>query len=245
MWASASQSWAQATCHHRPLRQRNEPRVLNQTRAFQLISQKRDDKHFLLTLKNGYSKNINGYTVTQGLDTSTSARVSIEEDFIFGDKLIAPGETYVVRIPISEHAPASGSVYQQEQDINVAAVIFDDGTGDGDSNVIKRTKERRRGERIQLEHILPLFQAVLDSQDADLPAAVDNLESRIASLPKIAENELSPSVKSGLQGVKEMLLQAAQTLKRNSQRLSHLNLREELTKVTSHYEKVKAKLRDL
>lgn len=229
-----------------PLRQRTEPRVLNKTRAFRVVSQERDNQHFLLTLKNGYRKDITGYTVTQGMDTPSSAEVSIEEDFIYGDKVIAPGETYVVRIPISEQSPAPGSVPQQEQDINVAAVLFDDGTGDGDAKVIKKTKDRRRGERIQLERILPLFQAVLDAPDADLPAALDRLESRIALLPEVTGKEFSSSVKSGLQGGKEMLLQAAQTLRQNRQRLNNVAaLREDLIRVKSHYERVKDKLRNL
>jgi hypothetical protein len=236
---------ANAWSSHSPLRQSTNPRILNKTRAFEVVSQKRNGQHFLLNLKNGYSKNIIGYTVTQGADTPTSAEVSIEEDFIYGDKVIAPGETYAVRIPISEQQSSIGKVSTQEQDINVLAVMFDDGTSDGDSKSITKTKDRRRGELIQLERILPLFQAILDLPDADIPEALDRLESQIAALPEISENGLSPSARSGLKGGKEMLLPAAQMLRRNRKIMSTDYLRKELTEIKSHYERAIAKLRDL
>ena len=190
--------------------------ITNKTQALQVVNAEAVGGNLHLSLKNSFGKNITAYTVSVG-------NVKMEEDFIYSDRAITPGETYKTEIPI----PASGP------DTAILAVVFEDKSIDGDTEVAASIKDRRLGEKLQLTRILRLMR---DS------ANLDELKSKISALSETVETGLSPAVKSGLHNGKEDVLRAIQKLERRPPVAGAPEVQDSLSKLEEHYRRMADKL---
>lgn len=193
----------------------NSTQVQNKTNTVEVVSVTEQDSSYLLTLRNNSTKTINGYSI--GVDS----RSKLDVDLTIGEKVILPGGEF------KEFLPASKS--QAQPVINILAVLFTDGTSDGDSDVIADNRQRREGTKAQLKQFLPLLRAALASPvTPDLGA----LKKQIAELPGMAEHSPSPHFIKGMSRAKQDTVSTLDMLGANAP-----NTRKQLTLLVEDLEK--------
>lgn len=208
-------------------RQESAVRVENRTQSFQVVSTEQVGTDYVLRLKNGYGKAINGYSLGVG-----SGRIDTE--LTTGGRFVAPGETAEARVPVSSVERASKDSPSQPP-ITILAVMFEDKTSDGNPAAVAVLEHRRMGMKLQLERIIPLLHAALNSAEPVTPETLAKLKSRISSLPESAD--ALPAVASGaLHGTKELVMMEIQMVERDvepgkiSYRDALIQLKEKLVK---------------
>ena len=170
--------------------------IINETRL-QIYETKIDGDELQIAFKNMYSKNINCFLIGIGDET-------IRTEFAYIDKVIAPGAIYRQSYSLEEGKADS---------IRVLAVMFDDGTEDGDVKSLTEIKDERLGVKMQLESILTQLNKALALPDAEMYLALDRMESQLLSPQDNQQSGLSENVKLGLHGGKAYLLRIIQELK--------------------------------
>lgn len=208
--------------------------VVNMTQSFQVVSAVKSNNSFHLLLKNNYSKAINGYSV--GANPTSVQDI----DLTIGDSEIAPGDSTRAEVPIPDSQSVSGGVVSPQK-VYVFAVFFDDGSSDGDRLTINRTRQRRLGIKIQLNRILPLIQAALNSSDSDMPETISRLKSQILSLPEETETGQPAMVRSGLLSAKRTTLTEIQRIEEEV-KLGRIKYREGLIHVKANVERRSTRL---
>lgn len=214
--------------------QTNDLTIDNKTQAFQIISAIRDGETVQLSLKNGYSKAISGFTISSS-DTS-----GVQVDFTPADEVIAPGGIYNYKTSVA--SLQSSDSLSDKLTLRILSVVFEDGTSDGDHQAIADIKNRRLGEKIQLARILPLLRQALSSPDADRPTVLARLKSQITSLPVKPENGQPGEITGGLLHGKEYILRDIRALEQEQSEEGNVNLREKLNKIKERYERKAARL---
>jgi hypothetical protein len=147
--------------------------VKNNTRAFDVVSiEKTGMGDLQLVFRNGYEKKITGFQVTVG-----GARIQTEL-ILGGDEreFIIPGATYQKIYMAQEGLDRHG--------ITIRAVVFEDGSADGEPKFIEEIKDYRLGLKIERQRVLELLQGILALPDADMSVALEELEAKIPSLPQ-------------------------------------------------------------
>lgn len=210
--------------------QEDRPQITNRTSAFQPASLTEKDGDYILSLKNNYSKSINGYVIGIG------ARGKLTIDLTIGSRVIMPGDVAEERIPTS-NLRASSQAGTAHPSITILAVLFEDGTSEGATPAIAEIKERRAGTKIQLKRILPLIQNLLSSPGSAKLSNLSQLKEQIASLPDAAEEAASLHGRQGFRGAKDEALMHLQNLGQ-----SDTGLEEGLTRIKGVIEKRIARL---
>lgn len=214
----------------------NEIPVRNMTSALKVISIEKIDGGMLrLTLKNGYRKGINGVEFSM-------VNVGIHKELGFShENIIPPGGTCVIELPIQEHTDTDG--------IEIAAVIFEDGTADGNLEFVKPVEEQRLGERTQFKRALALIQKQLTEPNAETIEGLNSLESHLQSLPVHEGDGKRKDYEIGLEQAKKLLVvtiqmirerqnQSAQSLPNNQNNQPNISIRAELTILINEYKKI-------
>jgi len=171
-------------------------RVQNKTESLEVVNISQQDTLCMLTLRNVSPKAINGYSIGR------SSNSKLDVDLTIGDTTIAPGEEFKESIPISQS--------QGPPVINVLAVMFTDGTADGEAQVIAANQERRKGTRQELAHILPILRGALNSS---APGELSTLKIKVASLPEETASEVSPQVKNGRLRARQDIISKVEMMK--------------------------------
>lgn len=163
----------------------------NKTR-FEIINLERlIDKGFIVMhLKNEYQKPITGYKFSFGVSLEYVERQN---------KGILPGEV------IKEIQPLQLGL--DREGIKMLAVIFDDGSTDGDPHYINEIKQRREGAKYQATQTLYLLQAAANSQDTYLDNLLSKVESALAPLSRDEMDKLSPDKIAGINSIRYLTLQ--------------------------------------
>jgi hypothetical protein len=197
------------TTHKPAPTQENSPQVVNKTAAFQVVSLELNAARdaYLLTLKNGYGKNINGYSIGAGAS-------KLDVDLTGGERTIAPGDTAKESIPVSNLRAGSNET-QPQADVSVLAVMFDDGSHDGDERAIAMVRQRRLGAKLQLQRINAILESAIATSSGVTPDTIDNVRTQISALSVEPPAGQSPMLKSGLKSAKEDLLLEIDRLKQN------------------------------
>ena len=132
-------------------------RTLNRTDAFSVIKATRELNAFSLTLKNDSVKTITAFSI------SPAKEVTIIEEFIFAeaaDTGVKPNQvfskTYTVPSPL------------EPQLIEINALIFDDGTMEGDLSAARRIEDSRLGQQIQMRRAVKELQTYLTDRRTDV-----------------------------------------------------------------------------
>jgi hypothetical protein len=161
------------------------PRVQNKTRSFELTRARRNRDIDVagpeLSLRNGYDKNITAFAVSvNGLIVSPDFVYSESEDW----RSIAPGAVYTsgVGYAVRSVNPGVPVAAPRDFDINVLAVVFDDGSSDGDENAVASILFRRLQSKRILTHIIDLLDDDPNPFQTMDDTVLNELRSRISSL---------------------------------------------------------------
>ena len=178
----------------------NNVPIRNMTRAIRIISiEKIEGGSLRLTLQNGYDKWINGIEISM-------VNVGIHEELgSIREHNIPPGGTYELVLGIQEHTDTDG--------IEIAAVIFEDGTADGNLEFVKPVQEQRLGARVQYKRALALIQKHLAEPDADTAEGLDRLESQLQSLSVREESGKKIDYEIGLEQARNLLVVRMQSIR--------------------------------
>jgi hypothetical protein len=149
-----------------------------------------------VTFKNVYDKTITAFVVTTSIITPFS-QSTITEDFIANENsYIRPGGSYTNFFSVRELTEAG---------ITILAIIFEDGTGDGDAGEIRRIIETRTGIAKVYNYFQPKIREMLDSAaDNQKQESLESLKAQIIAFPRV-DNGMG-HVNSGVTDGKRELL---------------------------------------
>jgi len=144
---------------------------------------------YRIILRNQSNKNI----VALGWDVVAGGKVQLtaKPRGIDGQPLIPAGKEYWLTVAAPNRAQPTPGGYvptsPSDQEIDIKAAVFDDGTFEGDAEAAAVVLGYQAGEKMELPRLIPLLENALNSGDADLTNGLRNLESRISSVGSDAE----------------------------------------------------------
>jgi hypothetical protein len=180
---------------------------------------------------------------------------------IDGQPLIPAGKEYWLTVAAPNRAQSTLGGYvptsPSDQQIQIKASVFDDGTYEGDAEMAAAVKGYQAGEKMVLPRLIPLLEGALNSSNANLIEALRNLESQVSSVgtdanPKIVQtltSEFPQDRDARRSEIKATMEVTATTIKSNllkeihmleNERAESLNAdlyRTWLTKTRERYEK--------
>lgn len=214
--------------HARRGKQEINPPVANQTNAIEVVGVKVLDGSLQLSIRNSGSKNITWYKLLIG-------DMGLEAEFTYASQpVIAPGEVYTEQFPTNTGLATKG--------VSVLSVLFEDGTSEGDQQLVKKIKERRQGEKAQLTRFLNLLGTILDSPKEEHARGLNDLEARIMNFPEDQEERLTEHVRLGLRGGKSQALKFIRELQDEQAGRGGEPPREALTRLKRRCEEVIGRL---
>jgi len=214
---------------------------------------------YRIILRNQSSKNI----VALGVDVVAGGKVQLTSKprGIDGQPLIAAGKEYWLTVAAPNRAQPTLGGYvptlPSDQQIQIKAAVFDDGTYEGDAQTAAAVRGFQAGEKMVLPRLIPLLESALHSSNADLTAALRNLESQVSSVetdadPQIVQTltsefpqasdarrrEIKASMEVSATAIKSNLLKEIHTLQNEGAQSLNVDLyRTWLTKTRERYEK--------
>lgn len=214
---------------------------------------------YRIILRNQSNKNIDAL----GVDVVAGGKVQITSTprGIDGQPLIATGKEYWLTVAAPNRAQQIPGGYEptspSDQQIQIHAAVFDDGTYEGDAETAAAVRGYQAGEKMELPRLIPLLANALNSADADLTKGLRNLESQVSSVGSDAEPQMVQSLASKFpqasgsvsRAIKETMEFTATTIKSNLLKEIHTLQNEEsksltadlyrtwLTKTKERYEK--------
>jgi hypothetical protein len=174
-------------------------RMRNKTKAFFVVGAQIQGDSVQIEMRNGYDKPITAYQVLVG-DTR------IHRELLTNDnpRVISPGESVRELYPFYRKLESIGII--------VLAVLFDNHTGDGDPEFLKRLLEYREGMKIQREHTIDALQKLINTSDISVRSALYGIMSDISAIPEEEASSLPLYVRFGLKDERERLLLVIQNL---------------------------------
>lgn len=211
------------------------PRIQNKTHSFEVVQANSNPEAngcIQLSLRNGYRRNITAYVVTANRLISIIDFLYSEGDDQSG---IAPDAVHTRPVCVPKAIDPEIAATEGRQ-IFVQAVVFDDGTGDGDPEFIADILNRRRGSKIQLTRIIGVVKRVLNSGNTIDDNALEALKSEISSLT--TESQASVAESDSLRGQKDAALSLLNGLMRSGSR----DVRETIIRFKENCESLSARL---
>jgi hypothetical protein len=144
---------------------------------------------YRIILRNQSNKNI----VALGADVVAEGKIQMSSRprGIDGQPLIPAGKEYWLTVMAPKRAQPTPGGYVptslSDQEIQIKAAVFDDGTFEGDAETAAVVLGYQAGEKMELPRLIPLLDSALNSGDADLSKGLRNLESQVSSLGSDAE----------------------------------------------------------
>ena len=142
----------------------------------------------VLTLLNVSQKNISALEVNVPDQGHSQAAQSAS-----GRPLIRPGGTYQTEINLGSSGRETPQGFVPDPppaELVVGAVVFEDGSYEGDVKAAARMAARQKGRLVQFTRVLGLLQGALDAPPQAAPAALATLKSEVAGLRIDAEPSL-------------------------------------------------------
>ena len=153
---------------------------------------------YRIMLRNQSNKNIVGL----GVDVVVNGKVQITSKprGIDGQPLIAAGKEYWLNVAAPTRAQPTPVGYEPtsppDQQIQIKASVFDDGTYEGDAETAAAVRGARAGEKMVLPRLIPLLEGALNSSNANLTEALRNLESEVSSVATDADPQIVQTLTS-------------------------------------------------
>jgi len=213
---------------------------------------------YRIILRNQSNKNI----VALGVDVVAGGTVQLTSKprGIDGQPLIATGKEYWLTVAAPNRAQQTSGGYEPttpaDQQIQVKAAVFDDGTYEGDAETAIVVRGYLAGEKMELPRLIPLLENALKFE-GDLNEGLKNIEAQVSSVGSDAEPQIVQSLASKFpnpsgsvkRDLKETIEVSATTIKSNLLKEIHTLQNEEsrrlnpglyqtwLTKTKERYEK--------
>src|SRR2546430_5835189 len=150
------------------------PEITSKVASLSLITATREDPFIHIRLKNASEKSICALTYAYHKNGQ-----SVMLNFVIGEKpCIAPGEIYVV-----EYAFAPQSIFAR-QPVTFEAVLFNDGSGDGEEKKVKSLQDIFFRNRKELEHIIAILTAEIDATEIELVTHLVVLLNKLSETPE-------------------------------------------------------------
>lgn len=159
--------------------------ITNRTQAFSVIKAERGANEFSITLRNNSTKTVTAFSI------APSKGFTIVEEFVLAeisDIGIRPNALF------SKSYPSLTSI--QPQTIEVKAIIFDDGTAEGDTSSVRQIEDSRLGQQIQIRRAVKELQTFVAKGLGDVSEFKKSLSSALSSSDADTLNilaELKPS----------------------------------------------------
>ncbi|HXT65111.1 MAG TPA: hypothetical protein VN696_18860 [Pyrinomonadaceae bacterium] len=208
--------------------QLNQLTIRNMTSGFSVVSAISEGEKVSMSFRNDYAKPINGFTLSGGVNSGAQV------DLINGEHEILPNSLYTYRFAASNLEPSGSST--ESLRITVLNVVFSDGTGDGDPQATADINNRRLGEQIALEHIVPIFDEVLKGPDLNTIQNTALLRERIETICGSLIKQNPIEVQGGILHGKQYLLGDIEQAEKEMAPGSAIS-KAELQRIKEHYEK--------
>jgi hypothetical protein len=219
---------------------------------------------YRIILRNQSNKNIVGL----GVDLVAGGRAQIiaKPRGIDGQPLIPAGKEYWLTVSAANRAQATPGGYvptlPSDQQIQIKAIVFEDGTYEGDPEIAVLVRGYKAGEKMVLPRLIPLLEGALNSANTNLTEALKNLDSQVSSIGTDADpqtvqtltaefppasdatrKEIKGSMEFSATTIKSTLLKEIHTLQNDVPQPVNADLyRTWLTKTTERYQKWLARL---
>jgi len=119
---------------------------------------------------------------------------------IDGQPLIPAGKEYWLTVAAPNRAqPVPGGYVPtspSDQEIQIKAAVFDDGTYEGDAETAALVYGYLAGEKMELPRLIPLLENALNSGDGDLMKGLKQLDSQVSAVASDAEPPMIQSLTS-------------------------------------------------
>ena len=209
------------------------PTVESKTQALQVLSVTRRDPYVLIKIKNVSDKKI--YSFSMSYHRNGQALLF---SFIMSDTRTAlmPGEVYKY-----DYAFFPNSSLAREP-LTFGAVLFEDGTGDGQPETVKTLQDLFLTNRKELEHVIALLQAASKSPRVE---TVDDLRGLLRKVSETPDYMYS-AARSSMTGITLTLWKATamhmiEDIAEKKLKDESVNIQNELTNVLEKFNKALAK----
>jgi hypothetical protein len=187
----------------KPIERIEDLRIINKTSAFSVLEIKKiSDNLFEITYKNDYSKTITGFEVSVG-------GMRIQTELILGGderQFIFPGNTFQKAYAAQEGLERDG--------IQILAVVFDDGSNDGEIRYVKEITDYRLGMKTERQRVLTLLEQVITSKNQDISTELGELETGISSTaPSTQQESRLDNVELGIRNERRRMLDEIRILR--------------------------------
>lgn len=213
------------------LRVENKTRALTVESVKEVAGARQGTSRFEVTVRNGYDKPITVYRLrVADKETDDQTINAVERGGMAGDWSLSAGGADVTDF---------SSAPEGEVMLTVAAVLFEDGIGDGHSEDLLRLQEVHAGMNAAFQKIVPLLRRAVS---ADGPVAPDEairlLDDEVAS---IADSEVPVNQRRGFAEAKNCVRMELGGIRSELRSRPNLQYRTEVTKKLEQLEKALAK----
>lgn len=154
------------------------PRITNNTKSLKVVRLEKTLDNYVLSLQNTSGKNVMAYSLS------------------FGDGgLDVVGMSYGEAHPSMMAGAALREEYLSDQKsiessgITIGAVVFEDGSFEGDPKIAAKFLSEGEGVRRQAPQVLKLVKEALAVDDAEIPPAFERLEARLWAMPEAMDKQ--------------------------------------------------------
>jgi hypothetical protein len=226
-------SQASAPARAEPVDASFVPIVESNSQALEVVSVARRDPFIRIRLKNNSDKNIYAFRMRYHKAGAATLFSYLGSDT---KTMLAPGEVY--RYDWS-YSPTSSLA---RESLVIEAVIFQDGTGDGEADKVKSLQDLFLTNMKEFEHEIALLQSALDLANVEMLDSLGDLQAKVSETPE----SLSVEMLKGLAGImlpswKETTMGMIREIDRKKREEPRTSIREELMKLKERYTKVLAK----
>lgn len=215
----------------------NRLRIENKTRSLNVesvtdLGEVHGRSRFAVTVRNGYDKPIVAYSIRVEDNSTDKDTISASErGGLVDDWSLQPNATDAAHV----FAASEGEVV-----LTIFAVLFEDGTGDGDNNDLTRLQEVRAGIKLAYQRIAPILRrAASQNRTVISEAAIQSLKNEVAS---ISDREVPMNLRRGFDQAKDYIDSELKNLKDNLHSEPGIKSGAEIDKKAKEIEKVLAKL---
>lgn len=199
--------------------------------AIRAVAQK-EVSRFEVVVRNGYDKPIVAYSIrVEDSSTGKDTISAVERGGLVDDWALEPNGTDAAHVSTA----SEGEVV-----LTLFAVMFEDGTGDGDTDDLTRLQETRAGVKMAYEQIAPVLRrAISDNKFVMSDAAIQSLEDEVAT---ITDRDVPQNLTRGFAQAKSYIGLELSDLKEKLRAKPNLEHRAEINKRLEKIEKALAKL---
>lgn len=204
-------------------------KVFNNIDHLQIVGSKIEKGRFTVSIKNNFDKIVNSFYLTTG-------DVSYHTELIYSDVKdgVAPSSEFDISTDLDKNLFSNG--------LTVRAILFEDGTGEGQPSLIQEMKDKRYGEKLELTKGRDLLEKLLSSGALEGIENFSEIKEKFASLPSTEKNTQNESIMLGIDSGRQRFLRYIDELSKNSEANKPDNRASEITKARNKLEKYISKL---